>query len=62
MKYINNNWTVIQQLFIEHYCFATRSKAHIMNSMKLVIPLHWLSYTKDESKHGTAFAFIFGVN
>ena len=36
-----------------------------MNSMKLVIPLHWLYWsihTKDESKRGTAFAFIFGVN
>ena len=37
----------------------------IMNSMKLVIPLHWLYWsihTKDESKRGTAFAFSFGVN
>ena len=37
----------------------------IMNSMKLVIPLHslyWSIHTKDESKRGTAFAFIFGVN
>ena len=36
-----------------------------MNSMKLVIPLHslhWSIHTKDESKGGTAFAFIFGVN
>ena len=35
------------------------------NSMELVIPLHWLCWsihTKDESKRGTAFAFIFGVN
>ena len=33
--------------------------------MKLVIPLHWLYWsihTKDESKRGTAFAFIFGMN
>ena len=33
--------------------------------MKLVIPLHslyWSIHTKDESKCGTAFAFIFGVN
>ena len=33
--------------------------------MKLVIPLHslyWSIHTKDESKRGTAFAFIFGVN
>ena len=36
-----------------------------MNSMKLVTPLHslyWSIHTKDESKRGTAFAFIFGVN
>ena len=36
-----------------------------MNSMKLVIPLHSLYesiHTKDESKRGTAFTFIFGVN
>ena len=36
-----------------------------MNSMKLVIPLnswYWSIHTKDESKHGTAFAFIFDVN
>ena len=36
-----------------------------MNSMKHVIPLHSLYcsiHTKDESKRGTAFAFIFGVN
>ena len=51
----------------------------ITNSMKLVIPLHLISWkkdsnwccdattpesihTKDESKRGSAFAFIFGVN
>ena len=37
----------------------------IMNSMKLVILLHslyWSIHTKDESKRGTAVAFIFGVN
>ena len=36
-----------------------------MNSMKLVIllySLYWSIHTKDESKRGTAFAFIFGVN
>ena len=36
-----------------------------MNSMKLVVPLHSLYrsiHTKNESKCGTAFAFIFGVN
>ena len=33
--------------------------------MKLVIPscsLYWSIHTKDESKRGTTFAFIFGVN
>ena len=37
----------------------------LMNSMKLVIPLHslyWSIHTKDESKLENAFAFIFGVN
>ena len=37
----------------------------IMNSMELGIPLHslyWSIHTKDESKRGIAFAFIFGVN
>ena len=36
-----------------------------LNSMELVIPLHslyWSIHTKDESKRGIAFAFIFGVN
>ena len=43
------------------YIFGSR---HV-NSVKLVIPLHslyWSIHTKDESKRGTAFAFIFGVN
>ena len=51
----------------------------IMNSKKIVIPLHFLSWkktpkqccdtttpesihSKDEGKHGSAFAFIFSVN
>ena len=41
------------------------SEMYTMNSMKLVIPLHslyWSIHTKDESKRGTTFAFIFGVN
>ena len=45
--------------------FSGISQARSMNSMKLVIPLHslyWSIHTKDESKRGTAFAFIFGVN
>ena len=36
-----------------------------MNSMKVVILVHslyWSIHIKDESKRGTAFAFIFGVN
>ena len=40
-------------------------KTYDMNSMTLVIPLDsldWSIHTKDESKRGTAFAFIFGVN
>ena len=43
-----------------HYHFQLHMKA-----MKLVIPLHslyWSIHTKDESKRGSAFAFIFGVN
>ena len=35
---------------------------NIMNSMKLAVSLYWSIHTKDESKCGTAFAFIFGVN
>ena len=37
----------------------------LMNSMKLVIPLHLMYmsiHTKDESKRDSAFAYIFGVN
>ena len=63
---------------VNFYCFAitlsdiiikcqmsNRELTLCMNSMKLVIPLHSLYssiHTKDESKRGTAFAFIFGVN
>ena len=42
-----------------------KKRTYVVNSMKLVIPLHslyWSIHTKDESKRGTAFAFIFGVN
>ena len=41
------------------------AKQIIMNYLKLVIPLHslyWSVHAKDETKHGMAFAFIFGVN
>ena len=44
---------------------APQSCSEHMNSMKVVIPLHslyWSIHTKDESKRGPAFAFIFGVN
>ena len=40
-------------------------RGYVMNTMKLVILFHslyWSIHTKDESKRGTAFAFIFGVN
>ena len=41
--------------------------ALVMNSMKLVIPLHFISWKKTQNdavtpQRGTAFAFIFGVN
>ena len=45
--------------------FPSLATARHMNSMKFVIPLHslyWSIHTNDESKRGTAFAFIFGVN
>ena len=63
---------------VNFYCFAitlsdiiikcqmsNRELTLYMSSMKLVNPLHslyWSIHTKDESKRGTAFAFIFGVN
>ena len=46
-------------------CFKYVWESQSLNSMKLVIPLHelyWSIHTKDESKRGTAFAFIFCVN
>ena len=55
-------------LIASHSCFITPLGVYLvllMNSMKLAIPLHslyWSIHTKDESKRGTAFAFIFGVN
>ena len=54
------HWVVTQPLFM-----AIAVLANCMNSMKLVILLnllYWSIHTKDESKRGTAFAFIFGVN
>ena len=88
-EHYNKN-TCIEQLVEVHWPFNSR---HYMNSVKLVIPLHFISWknsfcdisrkcvlpnmiragirlyslywsihTKDESKRGTAFAFIFGVN
>ena len=58
---------------------STDESIDVMSSMKLVIPLHFISWkkdskrcfhatapvlihTKDESKRGSAFTFIFGVN
>ena len=41
------------------------NNSYLTNSMKLVILLHslyWSIHTKGESKRGTAFASIFGVN
>ena len=49
----------------ENYAKVNLIKELSMNSMKIVISLHslyWSIHTKDESKRGTAFAFIFGVN
>ena len=43
-----------------YHTFQQLKPCRIMNSMKLVIP-YWSIHTKDESKRGTAFAFIFGV-
>ena len=56
VMYVNVAWTP-WSFHIPFHC--------LMNSMKLVIPLHslyWSIHTKDESKSGTTFAFIFGVN
>ena len=60
-------WVLEFAKFIkQRHLVAVKSKWQTtVNSMKLVIPLHWLYWsihTKDESKRGTAFAFIFGVN
>ena len=44
---------------------AKQLSQQCMTSMKLAIPLHslyWSIHTKDESKRGTMFAFVFGVN
>ena len=51
--------------YYKQYRWGGKANALVMNSMKLVIPLHslyWSIHTKDESKRATAFAFIFGVN
>ena len=48
-----------------NYYTNASAMQYIMNYMKLVLPLYslyWSIHTKDESKRGTAFAFIFGVN
>ena len=59
----NDKFHGIHDLHLYTHCLQRRQWN--MNSMKLVIPLHslsWPIHTKDESKRGTAFAFIFGVN
>ena len=66
VKYLGKVNTIIFLLWPTYISVGTgETLAHIMNSMKLVIPLqslYWSIHTKDESKRGTAFAFIFGVN
>ena len=61
---LSHLWTYSMQEYSDPLCIHMVIKVG-MNSMKLVIPLHSLYssiHTKDESKRGTAFAFIFGVN
>ena len=60
---------LLYQEFCFHLAFEIKHDfkqlRRCMNSMKLVIPLHslyWSIHTKDESKRGSAFVFIFGVN
>ena len=67
------------KLSLRLYSGDALSSKHNMSSMKIIIPLHFISlkkdskqccdtttpesiHTKDESKRGSAFAFIFGVN
>ena len=61
-----NQWESFKRLLqIAFFRFACGEDTDSMNSMKLVNSLHslyWSIHTKDESKRGTAFAFIFGVN
>ena len=80
---INRPQTIKNMAYISKYSYRTILVwswfYYSMNSMKLVIPLHFISWkktskrccdtttpesihTKDESKCGSAFAFIFGVN
>ena len=65
---LNSSSSFFSFQFYLHYFFVhffLPPTLHIMNSMKLVVPLqslYWSIHTKDESKRGTAFAFIFGVN
>ena len=62
---MNSSGTVVVVYCKDTYKNAQEIYITVMNSMKLVIPLHslyWSIHTKDESKRGTAFAFIFGVN
>ena len=62
---VHESLSVIQLDILQLYISGTETFRPIMNSMIHVIPLHslnWSIHTKDESKRGTAFAFIFGVN
>ena len=62
MRENEDNWICRGHLEVPGHLLHPRSSK---NSMKLVIPLrslYWSIHNKDESKHGTAFAFLFGVN
>ena len=64
-KFRNVSDPVNQSLLVRRNAAILHTRMRHMNSMKLVIlshSLYWSIHTKDESKRGTAFAFIFGVN
>ena len=54
------NICIIDSFYIAWLFLLTPASAVIMNSM--LHSLYWSIHTKDESKRGTAFAFILGVN
>ena len=52
-------------ILISSWNTLNKLKSHHLKSIKRVIPYHslfWSIHTKNESKRGTAFAFIYGVN